>query len=110
MRNAMVLSIQESEHINLDTKKPTTVEHLERLPHDLDVAIDAEDVEIQLHLRTWLTLVAFWLLNYVQVVALQGPTAVVSICDASSEEYPQLTPPDYVETIVDIYRKRSTQH
>ncbi len=33
----------------------------------------------ELHARTWIALAAFFLLNFTQVVALQGPTAVVSL-------------------------------
>lgn len=38
---------------------------------------DEEEPEIRA--RTWIALAALWLLNYVQVVALQGPPAVVCI-------------------------------
>lgn len=37
------------------------------------------ELEPELHARTWVAIAAFFLLNYTQVVALQGPTAVVSL-------------------------------
>ncbi|KIW97424.1 uncharacterized protein Z519_01008 [Cladophialophora bantiana CBS 173.52] len=37
-----------------------------------------EEVEAELHARTWIALAAFFLLNYTQVVALQGPSAVLT--------------------------------
>src|SRR4051812_31283192 len=40
-----------------------------------------DDEEPEFHARTWLALAAMFLLNLVQVVALQGPPAMVS--DAS---------------------------
>lgn len=38
-----------------------------------------EDVEPQLHYRTWIAVVAFFLLNFVQIVAMQSPAAVVGL-------------------------------
>lgn len=38
-----------------------------------------ERVEPQFHHRTWIALVAFFLLNFVQVVAIQSPAAVVGL-------------------------------
>lgn len=51
----------------------------------LEIARDAannliyenDEEEPEIHLRTWIALASMWLLNYVQVVALQGPPAVV---------------------------------
>lgn len=40
--------------------------------------IDAMETEPEFHSRTWIALAAFLLLNYTQVLALQGPSAVVS--------------------------------
>ena len=37
-----------------------------------------DDEEPELHARTWIALAAMFLLNMVQLVALQGPPAVVS--------------------------------
>ena len=36
-----------------------------------------DEIEPEIHARTWIALASLWLLNYVQVVALQGPPAVV---------------------------------
>jgi hypothetical protein len=55
---------------------------------EIEVAIEntnvyEEEAEPELHARTWIAVAAFFLLNYTQVVALQGPTAVV--CSACSQ-------------------------
>lgn len=36
-----------------------------------------EEAVPDLHVRTWIAVAAFFLLNYVQVIALQGPATVV---------------------------------
>ena len=38
-----------------------------------------EEVEPHFHYRTWIALVAFFLLNFVQIVAIQSPPAVVGL-------------------------------
>lgn len=45
-----------------------------------EAQITYEDVyhEPKIHLRTWIAVAAMLLLNYVQVIALQGPPVVVS--------------------------------
>lgn len=53
--------------------------HLEQSPEQVNLSYNDDEEEPELHMRTWLALAAMWLLNYVQVVALQGPPAVV--CD-----------------------------
>lgn len=55
--------LKEVEHVNLSAQNPVFNES-----------------EPELHARTWIALEAFFLLNYTQVVALQSPAAVVSIC------------------------------
>ena len=40
---------------------------------------DHEEVEPKFHYRTWIALLAFFLLNFVQIVAIQSPTAVVRL-------------------------------
>lgn len=80
------------EHINADasTREKATVigtEKKDLAPVELENADkDAnsfhnpsfdEDVEPELHARTYIALAAMILLNYVQVLALQGPPAVV---------------------------------
>jgi hypothetical protein len=52
------------------------VEHAAMSPRNDN--LDEEAVEPEFHARTWIALAAFFLLNYTQVVALQGPSAVVS--------------------------------
>lgn len=44
----------------------------------VNLVYDAVDEEPEICMRTWIALAAMFLLNYVQVVALQGPPAVVS--------------------------------
>ena len=61
-------------HGQLECKE---VEHVDVSAPELNV--DEAEVEPELHARTWIALAAFWLLNYTQVVALQGPSASVSI-------------------------------
>jgi len=56
------VELMEVEHVDLSAQNPT-----------FDVL-----VEPVLHARTWITFAAFFLLNYTQIVALQGPSAVVS--------------------------------
>jgi hypothetical protein len=61
-----------------DTYALEDVEHVD-LPaqnHTFD-----EEVQSGLHARTWVALAALFLLNYTQVMALQGPPAVVSTSD-----------------------------
>ena len=55
--------VKEVEHVDLSAQNPT---------------FDEEEVEPEFHARTWIALAAFFMLNYTQVVALQGPSAVVS--------------------------------
>ncbi len=56
--------LQEAEHIDLSSQNLT---------------FDEQELEPELHARTWIALAAFFLLNFTQVVALQGPSSVVSI-------------------------------
>jgi hypothetical protein len=62
--------VKEVEHVYVSAQRP---------------ALDEEEVEPELHARTWITLAAFFLLNYTQVVALQGPSAVVSTSDSEAK-------------------------
>lgn len=68
----------------IDTKDHGQYELKEAEQVDLSAqnsTFDEEEVEPELHARIWITLVAFFMLNYTQVVALQGPSAVVSTSD-----------------------------
>lgn len=52
--------------------------HLERIvTSESNLVYDDVDEEPELHARTYIALAAMFLLNLVQVVALQGPPAVV---------------------------------
>jgi hypothetical protein len=59
--------LQEAEHLDLSAQNLT---------------FDEQELEPELHARTWIALAAFFLLNFTQVVALQGPSAVVSTSTA----------------------------
>jgi hypothetical protein len=63
-----------------NAEKPATVaEHHEHIvDHMGNLTYDNAEEEPELHARTYLALAGMWLLNYVQVFALQGPPAVVS--------------------------------
>ena len=79
MGEHLATSSQEQVH---DEKTPTETQHLEKsITAENFVYNDAEE-EPELHMRTWLALASMFLLNMVQVFALQGPPAVVctSIC------------------------------
>jgi len=59
-------------------EKPT-VEHIERPSEteETNLTYDDIDEEPELHVRTYVALASMFLLNLVQVFALQGPPAVV---------------------------------
>lgn len=62
-----------------EEKNMSDEKHLERtVTSESNLVYDDVDEEPELHARTWLALGAMFLLNLVQVVALQGPPAVVS--------------------------------
>lgn len=55
----------------------TKAEHVEQtITQEGNLVYDGEE-EPEIHMRTWIALAAMWLLNLVQVFALQGPPAVV---------------------------------
>lgn len=45
-----------------------------------NLVYDDEEMEPEIHARTWIAVLAMSLLNMVQLIALQGPPAVVSGC------------------------------
>ena len=54
------------------------VDHVDHVPEvAANLVYDDNDEEPELHLRTYFALAAMFLLNLVQVFALQGPPAVV---------------------------------
>jgi hypothetical protein len=46
--------------------------------HNTNLVYDNDEEEPELHAKTYIALAAMFLLNFVQVLALQGPPAVVS--------------------------------
>lgn len=64
---------------SMDNEKNLSEEkHLERVvTSESNLVYDDVDEEPELHARTYIALAAMFLLNLVQVVALQGPPAVV---------------------------------
>lgn len=48
-----------------------------------DLVYDNDEEEPELHARTWVALIVLFLLNYVQIIALQGPPTVVSLLGIS---------------------------
>lgn len=68
------LSVDEKQDFSMKEK------HVENSPDELkNLSYNDDEEEPEIHMRTWIALAAMWLLNYVQVVALQGPPAVVSL-------------------------------
>lgn len=62
---------------SVGNEKPA-VEHLERsYEPESNLTYDDVDEEPELHARTYVALLSMFMLNLVQVVALQGPPAVV---------------------------------
>lgn len=66
------------------------VEHVEPSVPSPFLGDDEEDVP-QLHARTWIAIAAFFLLNYVQVIALQGPSAVVCRLSFPTDHFSSVT-------------------
>lgn len=62
------------------------VKELEFTQPATNVQSISQEVEPEFHARTWIALAAFFLLNYVQVVALQGPSAMVCV-DSEPREH-----------------------
>lgn len=63
-----------------DHKDDYDVEEKEVVPEDVHVNLEyTEDVEPALHARTYMALFALFLLNMVQLVALNGPPSGVSL-------------------------------
>ena len=63
---------------DLDKKDYLEEEHAQNLElASGNLVYDVDDEEPELHLRTYIAIAAMFLLNLVQVFALQGPPAVV---------------------------------
>jgi len=72
-------SVQEKAVSKPLEKTSLEAKHVEKTVTDEGNPVyDAADEEPEIHLRTWIALAAMFLLNLVQVFALQGPPAVVS--------------------------------
>ncbi len=71
-------SVQEKAISNPPENTSLEANHLEKTVSDEGNPVyDAADEEPEIHWRTWIALAAMFLLNLVQVFALQGPPAVV---------------------------------
>jgi hypothetical protein len=71
----------------VNEKSSAEARHQEEVSNStVDLVYDNDDEEPELHLRTYVALAAMFLLNLVQVFALQGPPAVVRArrCPTSS--------------------------
>jgi hypothetical protein len=67
-------------HTPVDEKNHDEVKHLENVVTSSEnLVYDDNDEEPELHARTYFALLAMFFLNLVQVFALQGPPAVVSL-------------------------------
>ena len=68
----------EQRQISVQDDNSEEEKHIERVPTpDTNLVYDDQDEEPELHARTYFALAAMFLLNLVQVFALQGPPAVV---------------------------------
>lgn len=67
-----------------EVEKDCDTKHIERSAEQEFIYADEEE-EPELHARTYLALFAMFLLNYVMVIALQSPPAVVSRRGISDE-------------------------
>jgi hypothetical protein len=66
-------------HSPLDEKSSDEEQHLEHaVTSSVNLEYNDDEEEPEIHARTYVALAAMFLLNLVQVVALQGPPAVVS--------------------------------
>ena len=72
------LSAESPEHQSVDEKKSPEVKHLDNVNTDSGNLVYEDEEEPEIHLPTYLALIAMFFLNLVQVFALQGPSAVVS--------------------------------
>jgi hypothetical protein len=77
--------------MNLELKDHGLSEHKEGIqtvqPTQVATLDQEEELEPELHARTWIALAAFFLLNFTQVASLQGPTAVVSTLESGMNSF-----------------------
>ena len=78
--------------------------HVEDVPATNDnLEYENDDEEPELHARTWIALAAMFLLDMVQLVALQGPPAIVS-------GHGMLEQVDAADGVAILYRSGPEQH
>lgn len=83
------------------------VENAVPVDANLNLTYDEDELEPELHFRTWLAIAAMFTLNLVQVFALLGPPAVVS----SVSSYLDLTRPMVLtEDVAVVHRCQPQQH
>jgi len=71
-------TVQDTGANNSSEKTSMEAKHLEEVvTQEGNLVYDGEE-EPEIHMRTWIALASMFLLNLVQVFALQGPPAVVS--------------------------------
>jgi hypothetical protein len=70
--------VRETEHSETPAKSSSEPQHLEKVVTEDNLVYDNVEEEPEIHMRTWIALASMFLLNLVQVFALQGPPAVVS--------------------------------
>lgn len=87
-------AIQEKPTAGMSEKQPSIADHVEQNPtknepnpaDEGNLVYDDLDEEPEIHLRTWIAMLSMFLLNFVQVFALQGPPAVVCLaCELHPE-------------------------
>lgn len=76
--NHEAVSVEENGEKHMDHNAISSVDNND---HDNELQYTDADEEPDLHARTWLAILSMFLLNLVQVFALQGPPAVVSKVD-----------------------------
>lgn len=64
-------------HSLVQEKSSDDEKHLEHVPSEINLEYNDDEEEPEIHARTYVAVAAMFLLNFVQVVALQGPPAVV---------------------------------
>ena len=68
---------------------PPTTQAEDDISEDHNLVYDDVEEEPEIHMRTYVALASMFLLNLVQVFALQGPPAVVSLFEIPTDLTPQ---------------------
>lgn len=74
-KDVQTAQIETSRQMSAD-RAPEHHEDIDRA--NLAPVYENEEEEPEIHFRTWMALIAMWLINFAQVIALFGPTSVVS--------------------------------